>query len=89
VLDEKDSSVLFQSCSFNPISIHHRYEAFPWVSDASAYVAAGRSYQDLVLPSAVTDEQGRLLQEYYVGTVSQDEIIQQLDKAFKTANSLR
>lgn len=88
VLDAEDSSALFQSCSFNPLADCHNYEAYPWVADASAYVAAGRAYQDLVLPSSVTDEQGRLLQEYYVGSVTVDEIIKNLDEAFHTANSL-
>lgn len=88
VLDEKDSSALFQSCSFNPLADCHNYEAYSWVADASAYVAAGRAYQDLVLPSSVTDEQGRLLQEYYVGTVTVDEIVERLDAAFRAANAL-
>ena len=88
VLDAKDSSALFQSCSFNPLADCHNYEAYSWVADASAYVAAGRAYQDLVLPSSVTDEQGRLLQEYYVGSVTVDEIIERLDAAFRAANAL-
>ncbi len=87
VLDEKDSSALFQACSFNPVATCHNYEAYSWVADASAYVAAGRAYQDLVLPSPVTDEQGRLLQEYYVGTVTVDEIVERLDAAFQAANA--
>lgn len=89
VLDEKDSSALFQSCSFNPLADCHDYEAYSWVADASAYVARGRAYQDLVIPSSVTDEQGRLLQEYYVGSVTVDEIIQRLDAAFQAANALK
>ena len=88
VLDAKDSSALFQSCSFNPLADCHDYEAYSWVADASAYVAAGRAYQDLVLPSSVTDEQGRLLQEYYVGSVTVDEIIERLDAAFRATNAL-
>lgn len=88
VLDEADSSALFQSCSFNPLATCHNYEAYSWVADASAFVAAGRAYQDLVLPSSVTDEQGRLLQEYYVGTVTVDEIVERLDAAFQAANAL-
>lgn len=87
VLDEKDSSELFQSCSFNPLATCHDYEAYSWVADASEYVAAGRAYQDLVLPSSVTDEQGRLLQEYYVGTVTVNDIIESLDAAFQAANA--
>lgn len=88
VLDEEDSSALFQACSFNPLADCHNYEAYSWVADASEFVAAGRAYQDLVLPSSVTDEQGRLLQEYYVGTVTVDEIVERLDAAFQAANAL-
>lgn len=88
VLDDNDSSALFQSCTFNPIATCHTYEAASWVSDASAYVAAGRAYQDLVLPSAVTDEQGKLLQEYYVGTVTVDQFIARMDEVFQEANAL-
>ena len=88
VLDDNDSSALFQSCTFNPIATCHTYEAASWVSDASVYVANGRAYQDLVLPSAVTDEQGKLLQEYYVGTVTVDEFIARMDEVFQQANSL-
>jgi raffinose/stachyose/melibiose transport system substrate-binding protein len=86
VLDDKDSSALFQSCSFNPISSVHKYDTTSWVKEAYQYVADGRSYQDLVLPQAVTDEQGKLLQEYYVKDITKEEIIKDLDKTFKKAN---
>lgn len=88
VLDDQDSSALFQSCTFNPIATCHTYEAASWVNDASAYVANGRAYQDLVLPSAVTEEQGKLLQEYYVGSVTVDQFIARMDEVFKQANAL-
>lgn len=88
VLDDADSSALFQACSFNPLATVHTYEAASWVADASQYVAQGKAYRDLVLPSAVTDEQGKLLQELYVGSVTVDDIIQRLDAAFQSANKL-
>lgn len=88
VLDEKDSSALFQSCSFNPIATVHEYETSSWVKEAYQYVAAGRSYQDLVLPQAVTNEQGMLLQSYYVKSITKEEIIEDLDKVFKEANKV-
>lgn len=88
VLDDKDSSALFQSCVFNPLATVHTFEAQSWVADAASYVAMGRAYQDLVLPNAVTDEQGKLLQEYYVGSVTQDQFIERMDKAFQNANKL-
>jgi raffinose/stachyose/melibiose transport system substrate-binding protein len=86
VLDDKDSSALFEACSFNPLADCHTFTPSSWVADASAYVAAGKSYQDLVLPQAVTDEQGKLLQEYFVKTITQDEFISQMDTTFKEAN---
>ncbi len=88
ILDDKDSSALFQSCSFNPLATCHTYETSSWVKEASEYVANGKAYQDLVLPSSVTDEQGKLLQEYYAGSVTVDDIIADLDKAFQDANAL-
>ncbi|MBN1776815.1 MAG: extracellular solute-binding protein [Clostridiales bacterium] len=88
VLDDADSSALFESCGFNPLATCHDYPAAFWVEDASAYVAEGYAYRDLVLPSAVTDEQGKLLQELYVGTVTVDEIIETLDATFQNANKL-
>jgi raffinose/stachyose/melibiose transport system substrate-binding protein len=88
VLDDKDSSALFQACGFNPIATVHNYETSSWVKEAYQYVEAGRSYQDLVLPSAVTDEQGKLLQEYYVGSFTKEDIIKVLDAKFKEANEL-
>ena len=88
VLDDKDSAELFQACGFNPLATCHNYEVKSWVKDASAYVRDGRAYQDLVIPSAVTDEQGKLLQEYYTGSITVETIISRLDKAFKDANKL-
>lgn len=88
VLDDKDSSALFQSCGFNPLASMHNYNVPGWVQDAYSYVEKGRAYQDLVIPSAVTNEQGKLLQELYVGSVNADQMISQLDKVFKESNRL-
>ncbi|MDM5326232.1 ABC transporter substrate-binding protein [Neobacillus sp. CF12] len=82
VLDDKDSSTLFESTRFNPIAAIHDYETDPWVTDAYQYVEEGRSYQDLVLPQAVTEEQGKLLQEYYIGSITKDEFIKRMDEVF-------
>ena len=71
---------------FNPVATIHNYEQYSWAQEASSYVAAGRAYRDLVLPKAVTDEQAKLLQSYYVGDVTKKEIISTLDKTFQEAN---
>lgn len=89
ILDGQDSSALYESLKFNPVADVHSFEQFSWAEDASAYVAAGRAYKDLVLPNAVTDEQGKLLQSYYVGQITKDEFIAAMDKAFQAANKAR
>jgi len=88
VLDDADSSPLFEACGFNPLATCHTFSPSYWVADVSQYMADGRAYQDLVLPNAVTDEQGKLLQEYYVGNVTVDQIVERLDAAFQNANKL-
>jgi len=86
ILDDEESSALYETMKFNPVAIMHNYEQYSWAQEASAYVAAGRAYRDLVLPGAVTDEQGKLLQSYYVGDVTKEEMITTLDKTFQEAN---
>lgn len=85
ILDEKDSSALFQELKFNPVSSVHKYEVFPWVNEASEYVAQGKAYQDLKLPNGVTDEQAKLLQSYYVKEVTKEQFISTMDKAWANA----
>lgn len=85
VLDDQDSAALFQACSFNPLATSHTYEPASWVADASAFVAAGKAYKDLVLPSAVTGEQGKLLQEYYVKTLTKEAFIERMDEVYKSS----
>lgn len=85
ILDEKDSSALFQELKFNPVSSVHKYEVFPWVNEASEYVAQGKAYQDLKLPNGVTDEQAKLLQSYFVKEVTKEQFISMMDKAWANA----
>lgn len=85
ILDEKDSSALFQDLKFNPVSSVHKYEVFPWVNEASEYVAQGKAYQDLKLPNGVTDEQAKLLQSYFVKEVTKEQFISTMDKAWANA----
>lgn len=82
ILDEKESSALFEELKFNPVSTVHNYTTFPWVDEASVYVSKGKAYQDLSLPNGVTDETAKQLQSYYAKSVTKDEIIKALDKAW-------
>lgn len=85
MLDEKDSSALFQELKFNPVAKFMTYSVYPWTAEASTYVSKGRAYQDLSLPNSVTDEQAKDLQNYYNKTMTKEQMIQDLDKAYKTA----
>jgi len=85
ILDANDSSALFQELKFNPVSTVHQYEVFPWVNEASEYVAQGKAYQDLKLPNGVTDEQAKLLQSYYAKEVTKEQFIETMDRTWAAA----
>ena len=85
VLDPVDSSPLFESLKFNPIADFHTYDVFPWIQEALTWVAQGHAYLDLSLPGAVTDETAKLLQSYYVGDVTREQIISRLDQTWNRA----
>jgi raffinose/stachyose/melibiose transport system substrate-binding protein len=85
VLDPVDSPALFESLKFNPVASFHDYEVFPWIEEAMTWVADGHAYLDLSLPGAVTDETAQLLQSYYVGDVTREEIIERLDQTWQRA----
>jgi raffinose/stachyose/melibiose transport system substrate-binding protein len=82
ILDDKDSAPLFEELKFNPVATMHTYETFPWISEASSYVADGKAYLDLSLPNGVTDETAKLLQSYFAKDVTKEDIIKTLDKAW-------
>jgi raffinose/stachyose/melibiose transport system substrate-binding protein len=86
ILDDQDSSALYESLKFNPVATCHEFDQYDWAKDASRYVAEGRAYMDLVLPQAVTNEQGKLLQSLYVKQVTVDQFIATMDQTFKAAN---
>lgn len=85
MLDDNDSAALFEQLKFNPIATVHQYETFPWIADASEYVAQGRAYLDLQMPNGVTDEQAKLLQSYYAKEVTIDEFIETMDRTWANA----
>lgn len=87
ILDEKDSSALFEELKFNPVAEQHKYDTYPWVTEASSYVSQGKAYLDLSLPNGVTDETAKLLQSYYAKSVSKEDMIKSLDKTW--ANALK
>lgn len=85
LLDETDSAALFEELKFNPVAAFHDYQIFPWIEEAMTYVAEGHAYLDLSLPGAVTDETAKLLQSYYSGQVTREDIITTLDRTWTRA----
>ncbi|MDF1567792.1 MAG: ABC transporter substrate-binding protein [Spirochaetaceae bacterium] len=85
ILDAEDSGSLFEELKFNPVASFHDYEIFPWIEEAMTYVAEGRAYLDLSIPGAVTGETAKLLQSYCLNDVSQDQIIETLDRTWAQA----
>ncbi|MEC0126244.1 ABC transporter substrate-binding protein [Paenibacillus pabuli] len=88
VLDDKDSSAFYQALKFNPVAKIHDFKSFPWVDDALKYVNEGKAYQDPSIPQAVKDESGKALQGYYSGQLNQQQVIDALDKAWKSYNKV-
>lgn len=88
VLDDKETNELFKSLKFNPNAKNHTFQSYPWITEALTYVKAGKAYKDPSIPPAVKDEVGKLLQAYYSKTISQDDVISGLDKAWKNANKI-
>ncbi|MGN7765218.1 ABC transporter substrate-binding protein [Paenibacillus sp. 22594] len=85
MLDDTDSSALFEKLKFNPISSVHTYKSFPWIDEAMSYVSEGKAYQDLKLPNGVTDEQAKQIQSYYSKTVTKDQFIKTMDNTWVKA----
>lgn len=85
ILDAEHSSDLFAELKFNPLSSVHTYDTFPWVDEAMAYVAQGKAYLEKGLPNGVTDETALMLQEYYLGDKTKQQVIDAIDGAWQSA----
>lgn len=85
VLDDKDSNAFYQSLAFNPVATVHTFKPYSWVADAMVYVKAGKSCSDPIMPPAVKDEVGKVLQTYYLKVSSQNDVIKDLDKTWKNS----
>jgi len=88
ILDDKDSNDFFQSLKFNPLAKVHTFESYPWLQKATEFVKQGKSYQDPSIPQSVKDEVGKALQSYFVGQLSQDDVMKALDKAWSSYNKV-
>jgi raffinose/stachyose/melibiose transport system substrate-binding protein len=85
ILDEEASSSLFEELKFNPLATIHTFEAFPWINEAMSYVEDGKAYLEKALPNGVTDETAVMLQEYYLGNKTRQEVIDAIDTAWANA----
>jgi raffinose/stachyose/melibiose transport system substrate-binding protein len=88
ILDDQASNDLYQSLKFNPVSKNHTFKLYPWVEDATVYVNKGQAFKDPQIPAAVKDESGKALQAYFNKKMSADDVIKDLDKTWKDANTI-
>lgn len=87
-LNPETSSDFFQSVQFNPIANVHKFDAYPWIDEAIQYVKEGKSYIDPSIPQAVKDESGKILQLYYTGNATKDDVILALDESWRIFNQV-
>jgi raffinose/stachyose/melibiose transport system substrate-binding protein len=87
-LDPEKSSEFYQAVQFNPLSTVHNFQTSPWIDEATVYSAEGKAYVDPSIPGAVKDESGKMLQAYYTGDASQNDVIDALDTAWQTYNEV-
>ncbi|KRG15717.1 ABC transporter substrate-binding protein [Lederbergia galactosidilytica] len=83
IMDEQDSSGLYESLAFNPISELHTFPLYPWLEESQSYIEEGKVYQDPSIPSAVKSESEKLLQSYLAGDKSQEDVLKGLDRAWQ------
>lgn len=86
-LNADTSNEFFQSVQFNPLSSVHTFEPYPWIAEATTYVEAGKSVVDPSIPQAVKDESGIILQAYWQGTATKEQVMSDLDTTWKTYNA--
>ncbi|MCF8009610.1 MAG: extracellular solute-binding protein [Halanaerobiales bacterium] len=85
ILNDEYSSDLFSELQFNPLATVHTYDTFAWIDEAMSYVEDGKAYLEQALPNGVTDETAIMLQEYYAGTKTKQEVISAIDDAWASA----
>ena len=83
ILDDEDSSALYEDLGFNPISEVHTFEPYPWLEESAQYVEEGQAYLEVLIPSAVKSESEKLFQSYFAGDASQEDVIKGLDRAWE------
>ena len=82
VNNEKASNELYSSLKVNPISNLHTFGVEPWVEESMAYNKVPEAYT----PVGVLDKAGQMLQMYYAGQATQEEVVKELDKAWDLFN---
>lgn len=88
LLDPTESSAFYESMMFNPVAKSHTFTPYPWIDDVTAYVKAGKAYDDPRIPSGVKSTSETLFQSYYAKDKTKDDVVKAMDKAWKDANEL-
>jgi raffinose/stachyose/melibiose transport system substrate-binding protein len=88
ILDDKDSSAFFKSLSFNKLAKNQEIPTFPWTAEGLTYLDAGRFYRDREIPNSPNDTLGSMAQLYYSKQITQQQFVDEIDKAWKKSVTL-
>lgn len=86
VLDEKESSGLYESIGTYPLAKVHNYETGIWYKDLAQYTGNGQVVRDLDIPRAVRNEGGSMMQGYAAGSVTKEDLLGAMDRAWADFN---
>jgi raffinose/stachyose/melibiose transport system substrate-binding protein len=83
ILDDQDSSAFFEKLKFNKLATNQTIETLPWTTEGLTYVEKGFTYQDKAIPNAANDTMGKMSQLYYLGQLTQQQFVDEIDKEWK------
>lgn len=86
MLDDQESSSLYQSIGTYPLAKVHTYDKHPWYADLETYTGNGQVVRDLDIPRPVRDEGGSMMQGYAAGSVTKEQLLQAMDKVWEGFN---
>lgn len=89
LLDDNDSSAFFDQLKFNKVAKNQTIETFPWTEQGNQYVESGHSYLDQSIPQSANEAIGKMSQSYFSGQITQDQLVDEIDKAWKKSIELQ
>ena len=83
LLDDTDSSQLFDALKLNQVTTTQNVNLYPWTKEGLDYVNKSLYYINGYIPQAVHDQMGKDGQLYFMGKISQKQYIEDIDATWK------